>query len=47
LIKKDKEGRPIVTTTEARQGLNTGLIWVLIGSLSLAAIAAVVFLFWN
>lgn len=39
----DKDDTHIVkTTTEARQGKRTGVIWVLIGSLLLAAIAAVV-----
>ncbi|WP_159079939.1 hypothetical protein [Methyloceanibacter sp. wino2] len=39
----DKDDEHIVRSkTEARQGLSTGVIWVLVGSLTLAVIAAVV-----
>ena len=32
----------VVTTTEARQARRVGLIWVLLGSLVLAAVVAVI-----
>ena len=47
MAEKDREGRTVVTATEARQGRITGMIWVLIFGLILAAIAGAVFLFWG
>jgi hypothetical protein len=46
LMKEDKEGQPVATTTEARQGERKGVIWVLIGGLSLAAIVGAAFLYF-